>query len=106
MIFEELFQKYRKTEPTSLFVLKNFVLILLLIAILGYTWLIIWGIYDDNPVIQNSLEEANNIPIPVVLVFASQKTNISCHFVNASGIQNCSQYIEYLPDSNGLNYFM
>ncbi|CAG8650691.1 27788_t:CDS:2, partial [Gigaspora margarita] len=64
MIIERLFQKYRKIEPTSLFVLRNFVLILLLIALLEYTWLIIWGIYNDNPIIQNSLEEGSYIPVP------------------------------------------
>ncbi|CAG8464214.1 13761_t:CDS:2 [Racocetra fulgida] len=78
----KLFQKYRKTEPTSLFILKNFVLTLLFIALLGYTWLIIWGIYDDNPVIQNSLEETNYIPAP-------------------GGSHDCNQYVAYGVLANG-----
>ncbi|CAG8638287.1 4035_t:CDS:2 [Cetraspora pellucida] len=94
MIIEK-FQKYRKTEPTSLFVLKSFVLILLLILLFGYTWLIIWDIYNDNPVVQNSLEEANYIPVPDILSHTNQTTNITCHFVNASGIHDCNQYITY-----------
>ncbi|RIB25010.1 hypothetical protein C2G38_568735 [Gigaspora rosea] len=94
MIIEKLFQKYRKTEPTSLFVLKNFVLIILLIALLGYTWLIIWGIYNDNPIIQNSLAEETSIPAPFILFTTEQKVNISCRFVNVSGSHYCNQYIK------------
>ncbi|CAG8781342.1 27070_t:CDS:2 [Gigaspora margarita] len=93
MIIEKLFQKYRKTEPTSLFVLKNFVLISLLIALLGYTWIIIWGIYNDNPIIQNSLAEETYIPAPYIQFTATQKTNISCHFVNISGAHDCNGYV-------------
>ncbi|CAG8633879.1 15234_t:CDS:2, partial [Dentiscutata heterogama] len=103
MIFENLFQKYRKTEPTSLFVLKNFVLILLLIALLGYTWRIIWDIYDDNPVIQNSLAEENSIPVPIAFFSAFQKTSISCHFANTSGTHDCNQYMnitQFINDSD------
>ncbi|CAG8725834.1 3145_t:CDS:2 [Cetraspora pellucida] len=101
MIFENLFQKYRKTDATSLFVLKSFVSILLLISVLGYTWIIIWGIYNDNPVVQNSLKEENYMPIPAVDIEIFQtiyKTNIStkisCNFVNASGIHDCNRYIK------------
>ncbi|RIB24995.1 hypothetical protein C2G38_568026 [Gigaspora rosea] len=100
MIFENLFQKYRKTEPTSLFILKNFVLTLLLIALFGYTWLIIWGIYNDNPVIQNSLAEETFIPVPVVLFSTKQQTNIGCHFVDASGPHDCKQYLIIANNTN------
>ncbi|CAG8444734.1 8837_t:CDS:2, partial [Cetraspora pellucida] len=103
MIFEKLFQKYRKTDATSLFVLKSFVSILLLISVLGYTWIIIWGIYNDNPVVQNSLKEENYMTLPAVYFqtfqvlendhFTSISTKISCNFVNASGIHDCSRYI-------------
>ncbi|RIB21952.1 hypothetical protein C2G38_2297702 [Gigaspora rosea] len=94
MIFEKLFQKYRKTEAHSLFVFKNLVSILLLFSVLVYTWIIALEIYNDNPVIQNSLKEENYIPVPGVL--SEQKDQkISCHFVNASGIQDCNQYIKY-----------
>ncbi|KAF0550176.1 hypothetical protein F8M41_024923 [Gigaspora margarita] len=81
MIIEKLFQKYRKIEPTSIFVLRNFVLILLLIALLEYTWVIIWGIYNDNPIIQNSLEERSYVPAP-------------------GGVHDCNQYIMYLYEPN------
>ncbi|RIB29264.1 hypothetical protein C2G38_2136931 [Gigaspora rosea] len=100
MIFEKLFQKYRKTEPKSLFVFKNFVLMLLLFALLGYIWLIIWGIYNDNPVIQHSLAEETSIPAPAAYFFVSQATNISCHFVNVSGTHDCKQYITLLYINN------
>ncbi|CAG8712011.1 1085_t:CDS:2, partial [Gigaspora rosea] len=100
MIFEKLFQKYRKTEPKSLFVFKNFVLMLLLFALLGYTWLIIWGIYNDNPVIQHSLAEETSIPAPPAYFSLSQATNISCHFVNVSGTHDCKQYITLLNITN------
>ncbi|RIB22798.1 hypothetical protein C2G38_946103 [Gigaspora rosea] len=117
MIIEKLFPKYRKIEPTSLFVLRIFVLILLLIAILEYTWVMIWGIYNDNPILQHSLEEGSYILFQVArfnfnvnkkldqdakcfdfAVFASytfQQINISCHFVNVSGVHDCNQYIRY-----------
>ncbi|CAG8628954.1 24294_t:CDS:2, partial [Gigaspora margarita] len=89
------------TEPTSLFVLKNFVLILLLIALFGYTWLIIWGIYNDNPIIQNSLAEETSFPAPFIQLTTAQKINISCHFVNASGTHDCNQYIFPYNDDAG-----
>ncbi|CAG8745871.1 22702_t:CDS:2, partial [Racocetra persica] len=95
MTFEKLFKKSRKTEATSLFIFKSSVSILLLIALLGYTWLIIWGIYNDNPVIQNSLQEENYIPVPGFVYGSEQNMRISCHFVNASGIQDCNRYIKY-----------
>ncbi|KAF0464560.1 hypothetical protein F8M41_026514 [Gigaspora margarita] len=98
MIFENLFQKYRKTEPKSLYVLKIFVLILLLISLLGYTLLIILGVYNDNPIIQSSLVEENSIPAPIVSMASTlqfQQIGISCSFVNASGVHDCNQYISY-----------
>ncbi|CAG8548145.1 19347_t:CDS:2, partial [Gigaspora margarita] len=97
MIFENLFQKYRKTEPSSLFILKNFVLTLLLIALLGYTWLIIWGIYNDNPM--NRLLKCYFIVI-VINFYPSVRPNISCNFVNASGPHDCEQYMNIINNSN------
>ncbi|KAF0415899.1 hypothetical protein F8M41_007551 [Gigaspora margarita] len=111
-----IFEKYRKTEATSLFVFKSLISILLLISILVYTWIIVWGIYNDNPVVQNSLKEENYIPVPGVtfetyfpaptLGGDSEQIDqkISCHFVNASGIQDCNQYIRYsFNNMNGKN---
>ncbi|CAG8662264.1 44194_t:CDS:2 [Gigaspora margarita] len=116
MFFEKLFQKYRKTEVTSLFIFKSLVSILLLISVLGYTWIIALGIYNDNPVVQNSLKEENYIPVPDVTLEAfipvftsgviSEQTDqkISCHFVSGSGIQDCNQYIKYsINKINGKN---
>ncbi|KAF0461847.1 hypothetical protein F8M41_000372 [Gigaspora margarita] len=105
MTFESLFQKYRKTEPKSFYVLKIFVLILLLISLFGYTLLIILDIYKDNPIIQSSLVEENSIPVPVVSMASNiQQIGISCRFVNASGAHDCKQYISY-NNSNSIGYF-
>ncbi|CAG8760158.1 36902_t:CDS:2, partial [Gigaspora margarita] len=111
-----IFEKYRKTEATSLFVFKSLVSILLLISVLVYTWIIVWGIYNDNPVVQISLKEENYIPVPGVTfeTYVPAPTlgddsepldqKISCHFVNASGIQDCNQYIRYsFNNKNGKN---
>ncbi|KAF0464564.1 hypothetical protein F8M41_026517 [Gigaspora margarita] len=103
MIFENLFQKYRKTEPKSLYVLKIFVIILLLISLLGYTLLIILDTFNDNPIIQSSLVEENSIPAPAVTMGSTlqpQQIGISCSFVNANGVHNCNKYISY-EDFNG-----
>ncbi|KAF0464566.1 hypothetical protein F8M41_026518 [Gigaspora margarita] len=54
------------TEPKSLYILNIFLLILLLISLLGYTLLVILDIFNDNPIIQNSLVEENSIPVPAV----------------------------------------
>lgn len=92
MVLKKLFQKYRKTEPTEIFILKQFVLTLLLVSLIGYTWLIIWDIYSDNPVVQNSLIEENSFSIPEFL-FITPKASISCNFKNANGIYDCTKYV-------------
>ncbi|CAG8766878.1 9870_t:CDS:2 [Dentiscutata erythropus] len=73
MILEKLFsQRYRKTEPSSIFVLRLFVLLLLLVSLIGYTWLIIWGIYNDGPVVLQSLTEEDAFPVPNVIYDCTQ----------------------------------
>ncbi|CAG8814559.1 6361_t:CDS:2, partial [Gigaspora rosea] len=93
MILEKSFQKYRKTEPLTLFILRLIVLILLLVSLFGYTLLIIWGIYNDNPVIQNSLAIENSFPVPFLYIYTFQQTNINCNFENASGTHDCTKYV-------------
>ncbi|CAG8666307.1 8270_t:CDS:2, partial [Gigaspora rosea] len=92
MILKKLFQKYRKTEPTSIFIFRQFVLALLLVSLIGYTWLIIWDIYSDNPVVQNSLIEENSFAVPEFL-FITPKASISCNFINSYGIHDCAKYV-------------
>ncbi|KAF0464565.1 hypothetical protein F8M41_026518 [Gigaspora margarita] len=86
------------TEPKSLYILNIFLLILLLISLLGYTLLVILDIFNDNPIIQNSLVEENSIPVPAVSMSSTlqhQQIGISCRFVNACRVHDCNQYISY-----------
>ncbi|CAG8569118.1 8820_t:CDS:10 [Dentiscutata erythropus] len=97
MVLRKLFQRYRKTEPTPIFIFRLFVLTLLLIGLIGYTWFVILGVYSDNPVTQNSLIEENSFLVPqLTLLIIGLETNITCNFKNANGIQDCTQYVTQL----------
>ncbi|CAG8814912.1 28399_t:CDS:2, partial [Dentiscutata erythropus] len=43
--------------------------------------------------VQNSLIEENSFAVPQVSFVISNQTNITCNFMNANGIHDCTQYV-------------
>ncbi|CAG8505990.1 18830_t:CDS:2 [Gigaspora margarita] len=63
-MFEEIFKKNRTTEPKSVFVFRLVANLLLSIILVLYTVFLILEIYNDQPVIVDSVIETNFLPVP------------------------------------------
>ncbi len=64
MYYDDLFIRRRKTEPKGVFVLRACIMILLLFFLVVYTIFLTIYVVNDDPVIQVSTRNVEEIPIP------------------------------------------
>src|SRR5436305_10916674 len=82
MFVGDIFHKQRKTEPTSVHVLRAFLIVSLLILILSYSGILIFNIYNDNPIFRNWSQEEDAIPVPgIKLLFVSIFFKSYIHYI-------------------------
>ncbi len=64
MNISELFQRYRKTEPSSVMVLRSFIMLLILVLLIFYTIKLSFDAANEIPSIITSYEETQSLPVP------------------------------------------
>ncbi len=64
MYLNELFTRHRRTEPTSVIILRLIIMTFLISCFTGYIVILVIEVTGDEPVLKNSIIEAEEIPIP------------------------------------------
>jgi len=64
MNISELFQRYRKTEPSSVMALRSFIMLLILVLLIFYTIKLSFDVVNEIPSIVTSYEKTQHLSIP------------------------------------------
>ncbi|CAI2163525.1 15599_t:CDS:10 [Funneliformis geosporum] len=93
MRFNELFIRHRKTEPSSVNLLRILIMIILISSLTGYIAILIIEVTSDEPVLTNTVVEAMEIPIPG----GSQEIKLD---------ESCKEYLEQPKASSESNNYI
>ncbi|RIA84959.1 hypothetical protein C1645_831534 [Glomus cerebriforme] len=78
MNFSEFFRGYRRSEPTILYGLKLFIMIILMICLTGYLAVIIIDVMQDSPIIRTSFVSVDAVHAPNLYFLSNYVFNVSC----------------------------
>ena len=84
--------KYRKTEPTSIIMCRNFVMIIILALLIGYTILLIINIRNDVPILKTESRTENSLRLPTVNLEFDYNFFIGCGFGYNSKLTEHTRY--------------
>ncbi|RIB29263.1 hypothetical protein C2G38_1198872 [Gigaspora rosea] len=82
MILGEIYQRYRKTEPLTIHVMRIITMIFCLLCILIFTISIIYNIINDQPVISYSYIK-EDLPVPDIQFFSENMFVMTCNFMTS-----------------------
>ncbi|RIB29269.1 hypothetical protein C2G38_1199122 [Gigaspora rosea] len=110
MILGEIYQRYRKTEPLKIHIMRIITMIFCLLCILVFTISIIYDIINDQPVISYSYIK-EDLPVPDIQFFSENMFVMTCNFMT-SEVQNinmfydrdCNSYITDPLEKDGSYY--
>ncbi|RIB25004.1 hypothetical protein C2G38_2138997 [Gigaspora rosea] len=83
MILGEIYQRYRKTEPLTIHIMRIITMIFCLICILIFTISMIYYIINDEPVINYSYIYKEDLPVPNIRFFSENMFVMSCDFISS-----------------------
>ncbi|CAG8441228.1 7568_t:CDS:2 [Acaulospora morrowiae] len=99
----DLFKKYRNTEPLSILLLRAFVMIALMAALVGYITALFIDIANEPPSIKTLIYEADSLPIPDLVFAFKLNFKMQCKFYTTQGAvaDSCDNYLYQPTLSNG-----
>ncbi|CAG8651398.1 10170_t:CDS:10 [Funneliformis caledonium] len=109
MRFNELFTRHRKTEPSSVILLRILIMILLISSLIGYFTILIIEVTNDDPIIADTIIEATEIPIPDMQFQFRYPFELSCFFIRSKEMNldnSCTDYFEQLEVSSEDNVYI
>ncbi|CAG8679963.1 9955_t:CDS:2, partial [Funneliformis caledonium] len=103
MRFNELFTRHRKTEPSSVILLRILIMIILISSLTGYLTILIIDVTSDEPVLINTVIEATEIPIPGG---SKEDNNYSCdeYIEQPKASLRNNKYTGYFKNVQNLTY--
>ncbi|CAG8432731.1 7058_t:CDS:10 [Diversispora eburnea] len=105
MFIDDLFGKYRKTEPTRLLLLRAFIVIVLVAGLTGYITALIIEIANETPTVKVTSTVEDNLPIPDAILTMTSAFTISCAIKKNDGsTENCDGSLSQPVEKNGKYY--
>ncbi|CAI2182758.1 6340_t:CDS:2 [Funneliformis geosporum] len=110
MRFNELFTRNRKTEPSSVILLRIFIMIVLISSLTGYITILIIEVTSDEPVLTNTIFEATEMPIPDMQFHFVYPFILQCLFIRSikeiTFDESCKEYLEQPKASSESNNYI
>ena len=80
MKLDEIFRKYRKTEPKSIIICRNFVMIIIVALLMGYSVYLIINILNDVPTLKTQSRTESGLRLPTMKFTFDYKFIMTCAF--------------------------